>query len=232
MKTSNVPMVHSRIFETDGDPDVRIGIALDEAFNFYYADLFDILRSQGAECIPFSPIHDRLPEADGYIFGGGYPELFVQELESNDPIRDAIKEISKTGTPIYSECGGLMYLTDRMTLKAGWQGAPAAASFEMCGVFAGETRMPHCRVVSYVEGESSQDSPMGAFGFRGHEFHYSDVDLDTDTRFAYRLTRGIGIRDNLDGALVDNTLGSYTHLHPVASRDMFRHFVEICRNRK
>ena len=58
---------------------------------------------------------------------------------------------------------------------------------------------------------------MGKASFRGHEFHYSDVTLDRDTRFAYRLSRGVGIRDNLDGAVVHNTLGSYTHLHPVAS---------------
>ncbi len=76
MKTSTIPSAPSLNFDSDVEPDVRIGIALDEAFNFYYADLFDILRALGAECIPFSPIHDRLPEADGYIIGGGYPETF------------------------------------------------------------------------------------------------------------------------------------------------------------
>ncbi len=73
---------------------------------------------------------------------------------------------------------------------------------------------------------------MGASRFRGHEFHYSEVDLHADTRFVYRLSRGIGIRDNFDGALMNNTVGSYTHLHPVAGRDMFRHFVDMCRNRQ
>ena len=73
---------------------------------------------------------------------------------------------------------------------------------------------------------------MGAARFRGHEFHYSEVVLDPSTQFAYRLSRGIGIRDKLDGAVTKNTLGSYTHLHPVASRDMFRHFVDGCRCRK
>ena len=89
--------------------------------------------------------------------------------------------------------------------------------------------MPARRVVSYVEGRSSVDSPVGAAVFRGHEFHYSDVRLSSDTHFAYQLSRGIGIHENLDGAVVDNTLGSYTHLHPVASAGMFRHFVELCR---
>jgi cobyrinic acid a,c-diamide synthase len=219
------------LFDKSPERDVRIGIALDEAFNFYYADLFDILHTLGAEYIPFSPVHDRLPDADGYILGGGYPELFVSELEKNERMRDAVREVSRNGIPFYAECGGLMYLTDRMILKKGWQGAETEQSYAMCGVFAGETRMPARRVVSYVEGTSAPDSPVGAAQFRGHEFHYSDVVLESGTRFAYQLSRGIGIHEMLDGAVTQNTLGSYTHLHPVASEKMFRHFVECCRAR-
>ncbi len=220
---------HPTLFDKPAERDVTIGVALDEAFNFYYADLFDILHAAGADFLPFSPVHDRLPDASGYVIGGGYPELFVKELEANDPMREALREVSRNGIPVYGECGGLMYLTDRMTLSKGWQDAPVNHSYEMCGVFAGETRMPSRRVVSYVEGTSMNDSPMGSGAFRGHEFHYSEVVLAGDTRFAYRLSRGGGIRDNLDGAVINNTLGSYTHLHPVASEEMFRHFVGLCR---
>jgi Ni-sirohydrochlorin a,c-diamide synthase len=229
MKESDMPPNRSPAFDPSPARDVKIGIALDEAFNFYYADLFDTLHSLGAEYIPFSPVHDRLPPADGYIIGGGYPELFVRELEANDPMREALKEASQNGVPVYAECGGLMYLTERMTLKKGWQGSAADHSSEMCGVFTGETRMPAHRVVSYVEGTSDAGSPMGGASFRGHEFHYSGVALDRDTRFAYCLSRGVGIRDNYDGAVINNTLGSYTHLHPVSSGGMFRHFVGLCR---
>jgi cobyrinic acid a,c-diamide synthase len=227
----NVPAKEpdTNLFGSPHERDVRIGVALDEAFNFYYADLFDLLHASGAEYIPFSPVHDTLPEADGYIIGGGYPELFLHELEKNNRMREAICEISRNGTPIYAECGGLMYLTDQMTLKKGWQGREEEQTASMCGVFRGETRMPAHRVVSYVEGTSSPDSPFGAASFRGHEFHYSEVKLDSSTQYAYRLTRGVGIHDNLDGAQVKNTLGSYTHLHPVASAGMFRHFVDLCR---
>jgi cobyrinic acid a,c-diamide synthase len=217
------------LFDTVVEQDVKIGVALDEAFNFYYADLFDILPTAGAEYVPFSPVHDRLPDVDGYIIGGGYPELFVKELEANDSMREAILEVSRNGSPVYAECGGLMYLTECMTLKKGWQGAHKDTEYEMCKVFSGETRMPAKRVVSYVEGTSRSDSPVGAAAFRGHEFHYSDVVLSSGTLFAYQLSRGIGIHENLDGAVIDNTLGSYTHLHPVASSGMFRHFVELCR---
>ena len=231
MKECEMSQKKSIAFDTALARDVKIGIALDEAFNFYYADLFDTLHSLGAEYIPFSPVHDRLPDADGYIIGGGYPELFISELEANDHMREALRNVAENGVPVYAECGGLMYLTERMILKKGWQGSVSDQSSEMCGVFTGETRMPAHRVVSYVEGTSDGGSPLGKASFRGHEFHYSDVALDRDTHFAYRLSRGAGIRDNLDGAVVHNTLGSYTHLHPVASKGMFRHFVGLCRKK-
>ncbi|HVP95851.1 Ni-sirohydrochlorin a,c-diamide synthase [Methanoregula sp.] len=228
----HMPASREQIFTPAPEQDVRIAVAYDEAFNFYYADLFDLLPALGATVVQFSPVHDSLPEADGYIIGGGYPELFVPELEKNDRMREAIREVSRNGTPVYAECGGLMYLTDRMVLKAGWQGRKTELSGAMCGVFKGETVMPAKRVVSYVEGTSSKTCPMGAARFRGHEFHYSGVTLDPSTKYAYRLSRGIGIADTNDGAVRDNTLGSYTHLHPVGSRDMFRNFVDRCRERR
>ncbi len=228
MQTYPVRKGTDALFETS-DSDVRIGVALDEAFNFYYADLFDLLPALGASVVPFSPVHDRLPDADGYIIGGGYPELFLPELEANEKMRTALAEASRNAKPVYAECGGLMYLTDRIRISRDANKNAVNRSAKMCGVFSGETRMPARRVVSYVEGVSGSDCLFGAARFRGHEFHYSEVILDKDTRFSYRLTRGIGIRDNLDGAIVQNTLGSYTHLHPVPNRNMFAHFVDQCR---
>ena len=90
MKDAPVTPLPSSLFDAKREHDVTIGIALDEAFNFYYADLFDILNTFGASYVPFSPVHDRLPEADGYIIGGGYPELFAGELEKNNRMREAI----------------------------------------------------------------------------------------------------------------------------------------------
>ncbi len=223
------PAPGQNIFNRRSNGDVKIGIALDEAFNFYYADLFDILEAGGASCIPFSPLNDSLPDADGYIIGGGYPELFLPELEKNSRMREAVFERCERGIPVYAECGGLMYLTDTICLKSGWQGRKADEQFEMCGVFSGETIMPARRVVSYVEGESRGTSPLGAGHFRGHEFHYSDVILSPDTTYTFFLSRGQGIKDNLDGAVTRNTIGSYTHLHPVSSRGMFYTFIAACR---
>ena len=207
-----------------------IAVALDEAFNFYYADLFDVLRAEGAQVTTFSPVHDPLPQADGYIFGGGYPEFFLQELEGNDRMREAICERSREGIPMYAECGGLMYLTGEIRTRAGWQNREKEESSRMCGVFEGSTIMPARRIVSYVEGESNGKNPVGPGHFRGHEFHYSDVHLPADTRFSYLLSRGKGICGQLDGAVRDNTIGSYTHLHPVSSRRMFSAFVTLCRD--
>lgn len=211
--------------------DVTVGIAFDESFNFYYADLFDVLRGCGAEVRTFSPVHDRLPEADGYILGGGYPELFARELEENTPMREGMADVVKGGVPVYAECGGLMYLTEGMTLSAGWRGREREEAFVFCGAIPGSTRMPARRVVSYVEGSACADSPLGPGPFRGHEFHYSDVVLPRETRFCYRLTRGGGIAEGKDGVLVQRTLGSYTHLSPLPARAFFARFVERCRSR-
>lgn len=217
------------IFGRHESSGVRIGIALDEAFNFYYSDLFDILPALGVEWVAFSPLRDRLPDADGYIFGGGYPELFLPELEGNDRMREAVAEWSRAGVPFYAECGGLMYLTDTVQLKEGWQGRDHEESYTMCGVFSGKTIMPSFRVISYVEGESLGQNPLGTGHFRGHEFHYSDVVLSTETKYSYLLSRGKGICGNRDGAVTGNTLGSYTHLHPVASRELLAGFISTCR---
>ncbi|HVP94073.1 MAG TPA: Ni-sirohydrochlorin a,c-diamide synthase [Methanoregulaceae archaeon] len=227
----SVDVNQNQVFSPEHEPDVTIAVAHDEAFNFYYSDLFDILPSLGAHVVKFSPVHGTFPKADGYIIGGGYPELFLKELESNARVREGILEESRNNVPVYAECGGLMYLTDSIVLKEGWENHPSDREYTMAGVFTGKTVMPAGRVVSYVEGVSSPASPVGAGVFRGHEFHYSEVVLDRNTRYAYNLSRGTGIEGTLDGALIDQTLGSYTHLHPVPSIGMIRHFVNKCRQR-
>ncbi len=215
-------------FANRQDTDLRIGIAYDEAFTFYYADLFDLLRAGGADPLFFSPIHDGLPDAEGYILGGGYPELYTEALEENTGMRNAIAGASENGIPFYAECGGLMYLTRSITKKAGWQGQIQESSHEMCGVFPGRTLIPSGRVLGYVEGESLT-GPLGRAVFRGHEFHYSEIQMDPDQQYAFRLSRGKGIASGNDGILVNNSVGSYAHLHPVASADMIASFLECCR---
>lgn len=226
------PPYTGSMFRPADTTDLRIGVALDGAFNFYYADIFPILMANGVEIVPFSPIRDSLPDVDGIIIGGGYPEYFGKELENNKKIREEIKAASENGMPIYGECGGLMYLCNSIRFTQDWNDLRAGDEFQMCGVFPGSSSIPSRRIVRYVIGRSFKDSPFGAHQFRGHEFHYSDVQLSSGVRYGYELERGVGIEGSKDGVFSHNTIGSYTHLHPVAAREMFSDFCALCRERK
>jgi Ni-sirohydrochlorin a,c-diamide synthase len=226
------PLYNGTIFSHPEKKDIKIGVALDSAFNFYYGDIFAILESNGAEVIPFSPIHDAFPDVDGVIIGGGYPEYFGKELEQNVSMREGIKAASLKGMPIYGECGGLMFLCDSIRFTSDWNDLSAGDEFQMCGVFPGVSSIPSRRIVRYVIGTSSTETPFGAHQFKGHEFHYSDVQMNGEVDYGYHLDRGVGINGSLDGVFSQNTLGSYTHLHPVASRKMFAEFCSLCREWK
>ncbi|MDR3101645.1 MAG: Ni-sirohydrochlorin a,c-diamide synthase [Methanocalculaceae archaeon] len=212
----------TRMLEERPEPEKTVAVAYDGAFNFYYGEQTAVLESLGARIVYFSPLCDRLPEADGYIFGGGYPEQFAEKLATNAAMQEAVLETAKNEVPIYAECGGLMYLTRSITLEGGWQGREKPLSCRMCGVFPGNTRIPVKRTLGYVTGMAHL--PCGEFAFRGHEFHYSDIVMDAGVSYAYRLSRGAGIAGGCDGAFVHRTLGSYVHLMPISSREMFGSF--------
>ena len=216
----------------------KIGVALDEAFNFYYRDNLDLLELAGAEIVYFSPIKDTsLPEVDGLYIGGGYPELFAAELEANESMRQDIKRASAAGMPIYAECGGLMYLTEKISTGVPGEGTYHDASmpestYSMVGALPGHTIMGQTRVVSYNIGTLSKDCILGRKGnsFKGHEFHHSEiVEIPEDAEFAITLSRGTGIKNYRDGLISGNTLGSYAHLHGVAYRDLADSLVEAAR---
>ena len=213
------------LFVRGSESSVRIGVALDEAFNFYYKDNIELLECKGAEIVYFSPVHDReLPKVDGLVIGGGYPEIFASELAANMSLRKGIAEASGNGMPIYAECGGLMYLMSWLETEDGQR-------HEMAGVFNGTAAMRHVRTIGYVTGRFETDTPIGQEGaqFKGHEFHHSLlVDVPYNARFAYRLSRGAGIRDGLDGLLSQNTIASYTHLHAASYVPFAAKLVESC----
>jgi Ni-sirohydrochlorin a,c-diamide synthase len=221
-----------------GSSRLRIGIALDEAFNFYYRDNIDLLELAGAEIVYFSPVKDlRLPEVDGLYIGGGYPELFAAELEANKSMRADIKEASAAGMPIYAECGGLMYLTEKISTGVPGKGTYHDASmpestYSMVGALPGHTIMGQTRVVSYNIGALDRDCLIGKEGnsFKGHEFHHSEIrEIPDDAEFAITLSRGTGIKGDRDGLIACNTLGSYAHLHGVAYRELAGSLVEAAR---
>ncbi len=216
----------------------KIGVAFDEAFNFYYRDNIDLLKLAGAEIVYFSPVKDSvLPEVDGLYIGGGYPEIFAAELEANESMRQNIKKASTAGMPIYAECGGLMYLTEKISTGVSGKGtyhdaSMPEATYEMVGALPGHTIMGHTRVVSYNIGTLNQDCLLGKKGnsFKGHEFHHSEIrGIPEDAEFAITLSRGTGIKNDKDGLISGNTLGSYAHLHGVAYRELASSFVKAAR---
>jgi cobyrinic acid a,c-diamide synthase len=206
---------------------VRIAVARDNAFCFYYADNFELLENQGAELVFFSPMADRnLPEnIDGLYFGGGYPELFAEKLSENTALASRIKEKSVDGMPIYGECGGFMYLCKELVDLNNKR-------YRMTGCFPYATRMfTHLKALGYREVTLTCDTVIGNAGLtiRGHEFHYSElVNLSWQVPTVYSITDRSGIDKAPEGYLINQTLGSYNHLHFGSQPDAARCFVENC----
>ncbi|GAB4167461.1 MAG: hydrogenobyrinic acid a,c-diamide synthase (glutamine-hydrolyzing) [Rhodocyclaceae bacterium] len=210
-------------------PAVRIGIARDRAFGFYYSDDLDALRAAGAELTSFDTLATpRLPAVDGLFIGGGFPECCAAELEANAGLREDIREAIRSGMPAYAECGGLMYLARSIT----WKGE----THRMVGVIPADVRM-HDKPVGrgYVRlaetGALAWPRPAGMpETIAAHEFHYSSLEnLPADTRWAYRVVRGYGCDGRNDGILVHKLLASYTHLRASARYDWAARFVAFVR---
>jgi cobyrinic acid a,c-diamide synthase len=223
------------------DAPVRIAIARDAAFGFYYADDLDALVAAGAQTVYFDTLTDtHLPPCDGLLIGGGFPECFLDGLEANAPLRADIRRAIEGGLPTYAECGGLMYLARSIE----WQGKSAA----MVGVIPGDIQM-HAKPVGrgYVILEANADHPWRASGanagaaeapyagataalLHAHEFHYSSLaGLPADTRYAYAVRRGHGIDGKHDGILLHRLLASYTHLRATSGCDWPARFVRHVR---
>lgn len=208
-------------------PLVRIGLARDKAFGFYYPDDLLALEQAGAEIIPFDTLQDNcLPEVDGLFIGGGFPEMFMPELQSNAALRGSIKAAIEADLPVYAECGGLMYLARTLHWKDD--------VYNMVGALPADVVM-HERPVGrgYVALETTSDAPwLTGIGqmLRGHEFHYSSLEnVAPELKFAYRVTRGHGVGDQRDGIVYRNVLASYAHLRSGAGSDWAAQFVAFVR---
>jgi cobyrinic acid a,c-diamide synthase len=189
---------------------VRIGVARDQAFCFYYPDNLELLEAAGAELVKFSPLNDQvLPDVDMLYLGGGYPELHGEALAGNVTMRAAIRKFAERGGTIYAECGGMMYLMQSIRDFGG-------TSHEMVGLFPAEAIMKKpCLTLGYRTLELSQDCILGASGTiaRGHEFHYSTLVPRGSLDYAGTLRDVRGESKGSDGFIVGNTLAFYTHLH-------------------
>ncbi len=206
---------------------VRIGVARDAAFCFYYPDNLELLVAAGAQLIFFSPLTDgRLPEGlDGLYFGGGYPELHAGELADNRSLRQEIRQLSQMNMPIYGECGGFMYLCREM-------GDTDGNAFPMTGCLPFATRMlGRLKALGYRDICQTQATVLGPAGqtMRGHEFHYSTItDEVLNGSGVYRMTDRAGMEKTAEGFVVNHTLGSYVHLHFGSCPQAAKHFVNAC----
>jgi len=214
-------------------PSVRVGIARDAAFGFYYPGDLEALRAAGAELVAFDALHDkRLPQVDGLFIGGGFPETHMDALAANSSLRAALRVAIDAGLPAYAECGGLMYLSRGIE----WNGRSA----QMVGAVPADIVM-HARPVGrgYVHlretgrGLWPAPQPGEAALIRAHEFHYSSVEnLAPGVEFAYEVERGHGIDGRHDGIVHRNLLASYAHLRDVAGNRWARRFVGFVRRCK
>jgi cobyrinic acid a,c-diamide synthase len=207
--------------------DVRIGIAEDRAFGFYYADDLDALREAGAMLVRFDTLNDpQLPNVDALFLGGGFPERHAAALEANASLRSRIRGAIEAGMPAYAECGGLMYLA--RTLRTDGR------AWRMVGAIPGDVVMRERPVGrGYVRVAETAAFPWGG-GSGGeipaHEFHYAALEnLAPGVRFAYDVRRGFGVDGARDGIVVHNTLASFTHLRSTQRNPWAARFVEFVR---
>lgn len=214
-------------------PDVRIAIARDPSFGFYYADDLEAMEAAGAELVPLNTFNDSsLPAVDGLFIGGGFPEAHLKALEANSSLRRSIHQAIEAGLPTYAECGGLMYLCRSIQ----WQGQQG----EMVGVIDADAVMcerpqgrgyVHLEDMGHAPWPIALESAGGAFS--AHEFHYSKLEnLGSDMEFAFRVKRGVGIDGESDGIVYKNLLANYTHLRNSKDYRWTDRFVAYVRQHK
>lgn len=223
-RISGIPGTKSR-----GVRPMRLGIAMDEAFHFYYQDNLEALEGYGFELVRFSPLKENtLPEDLDFLYiGGGYPEEYAQELARNIGMFASIGEFAASQKPVYAECGGLMYLSRGMELDDG-------SKHEMAGLFPAWTRMRRSfKALRYCEVTFEKDSILSRKGgrIRGHEFHYSEIaDFQDDDNWqrVYSVKRPSQNLTFREGFQRSNILLSYIHLHFASSPEALDRIASIC----
>lgn len=204
--------------------DVRIAVAKDSAFHFYYQDSLDLLEAWGAELVYFSPLEDQAFPAhvSGLYIGGGFPELCAERLSSNVSLRANIVAVIRQGMPVYAECGGLMYLSREIRDLQG-------RTFPMINAIPVTTHIDSPRLsLGYRTVRALSNSPLLECGHtvRGHEFHWSVAHYEDG---AQANAYGIDPGGQIEGFRIYNTLASYIHLHLASDVRMAKRFIEQCR---
>jgi cobyrinic acid a,c-diamide synthase len=216
-------------------PDVRIAIARDAAFGFYYQDDLEAFAAAGAELVPFDTIKDsQLPDVDGLFIGGGFPETHLSALAANKDLLGNIRQALAAGMPAYAECGGLMYLAQSIRWHDG--------KFDMVGAMPGDVVVesrPQGRGYVVLEGTGKRAwSPVtSAKGgsdttIPAHEFHYAKLEnLPDDLNYAFRIKRGTGIDGRHDGLISGNLLAGFAHHRNSAGNPWVGQFVDFVREK-
>jgi cobyrinic acid a,c-diamide synthase len=203
---------------------IRVGIARDRAFSFYYEDNLDLLRENGAEIVEFSPIADSaLPEnLHALYLGGGYPELHADALSGNGSLLQDIRDFAQANKPIYAECGGLMYLAEKLTTIEG-------QSYPMAGILPVSIEMTKVLVhFGYADVKFARDCLLGETGtlVRGHSFHCSRIVAHGPLRCAYRVHYSLSNRREQEGFVRGRVLGTYIHLHFRSNSSLVSSFLQ------
>jgi cobyrinic acid a,c-diamide synthase len=226
---------------TRSSPSVRLAVAQDRAFSFYYADNLELLETLGAELVFWSPIADStLPEGvQGLYFGGGFPEVFAEALMANQTARASVRSAIQAGMPTYAECGGLMYLAERIVDFDN-------RAWEMVGILPTTAQMGNRLTLGYRRATVLQDSPVlpQAAIVCGHEFHRSTL-VQPPTQPLYQLQGYDAQGDDAqscdaqscDAQRLNTTEGwqfphlhaSYVHLHWGATPEIPTRFLDRCR---
>lgn len=210
---------------------ICIGVARDDAFHFYYQDLFDELTKRGCSIIPFSPLGEaKLPAGiDALYIGGGYPEEYAETLAGNEAMKEDIRKFARLGRPVYAECGGLMYLSEGIETRD-------KISYPMVGLVPARTRMlDRIKSLGYVEVAFREDSLWGKKGdlLRGHEFHYSELLVTPADKEGWRPVYNMTYRRTdavyQEGFQKGNILASYVHLHLASRPAALEAFLALCR---
>ena len=210
--------------------DLKLGVAYDEAFNFYYEDNLELLRDCGVQLIYFSPLRDQvLPTCDGYYIGGGFPEVFGKELEANKALRQALKEAHQAKVPIYGECGGLMYLGESLQDKEG-------KSYEMVGILPGKSVMTESlKRFGYCEAKANRKTILSQEGqvLRGHEFHHSEFKTELEGAYTLSKDQKKEIMEEWQGGFESgHTLATYLHLHFYTEPTALESFIKVMEKKK
>ena len=204
--------------------DVRVAVARDEAFTFIYPESVMALEDFGAEVIYFSPLNDeRLPDADGYIFSGGYPEIFADSLAANASMLDDVRRVSAEGRPVLAECGGMMYLCRTLRDING-------RTFAMPGVIPFDSYMASRSVMGYMTGRALRDNLLCRKGesVGGHEYHYGRIEPEyQEGSEAFALSRRNRSESKLSGYSCGNVLASWLHVNLWGNPEITEHFLNV-----